>query len=257
MRLTSGFVTLLMGTSLSSLAQPPQVGTWAIDYAKSDGSEQVWEFTNLGSGLWEFKSDGVLITHFRMDDEECTTCPNALFWELIGPDTYLTSFVGLWARDVVKIAPDGSRLSYIQKHPGAKGELEDRVGTFQRLSGGPGLAGTWRSKSERSVFPPFVELSRAVGEWFVFKRTRPGFPGGETVCVLLLDGADHPCFNAFARGRTIAMNLTDARTLKVVRKINGERAADWVYTVSPDGESMTQTQRSVTGGSIQTVYKRR
>jgi hypothetical protein len=102
-----------------------------------------------------------------------------------------------------------------------------------------------------------VELRPGVGEWFIFERTRAGVPGGDWVCVLLLDGADHPCFNALAPGRTIAMNLIDARTLEVVRKVNGERAAEWVYTVSADGQSMTQIQGSITGGSIRTVYERR
>lgn len=169
MRFTSTFAILLMGTALTSLAQPPHVGTWAIDYAASDGGEQVWGFANLGSGLWEFRMKGRKVFHFRMDDEECPSCTGFHRWELIGPETYLTNLVGPWARDVVKIAPDGGSLSFIQRRPGATGELEDHVGTFQRFSGGPGLAGTWRVETEQSLSPPLVGLSPGVGEWFVFK----------------------------------------------------------------------------------------
>jgi len=258
MRFTSVFVIPSMCAALSALAQPPHVGTWEIDYGKSDGSEQVWTFVDLGSGLWEFQVGGRRIFHFRMDEDECGTCEASFYtWELIGPETYLTSFVGPWARDVVKIAPDGGSLSFIQKRPGATGELEDHVGTFQRFSGGPGLAGTWRSEFERSVSSPLVEFSPGVGEWFVFKWTSHSDLAQEWVCVLLLDGADHPCFNALAQGWTIAMKLIDARTLEAVLKANGDTDAESVYTASSDGTSMIRTQRSVAGGSLEAVYNRR
>ena len=258
MRFALVFVIPSMCAALSSLAQPPHVGTWEIDYAKSDGGEQVWSFVDLGSGLWEFQARGRRILHFRMDEDECPTCKASFYtWELIGPQTYLTSFVGPWARDVVNIAPDGGSLLFIQKRPGATGELEDHVGTFQRFSGGPGLAGTWRSEFERSVSAPMVEFSSGVGEWVVFKWKSHSDLAHEWVCVLLLDGAKHPCFNALARGWTIAMKLIDTRTLEAVIEANGDTDAESVYAVSPDGRSMTRTQRSVTGGSIQTVYNRR
>jgi hypothetical protein len=233
------------------------VGTWEIDYAKSGGGEQVWSFVDLGSGLWEFQVGGRRIFHFRMDDEECASCTGFHRWELIGPETYLTNFVGPWTRDVVKIAADGTNLSFIQRRPGVNGKLEDHVGVFQRVSGGPGLAGIWRSESERSLSPTLVELSPGVGEWFVFKWASHTDLAPEWVCVLLLDGADHPCFNALTQGWTISMKLVDARTLKAVVKANGDVDDESLYTASSDGRWITRTQRSVTGEGVTTVYARR
>jgi hypothetical protein len=255
MRFTFAFVILLI--PLTAPAQLPHLGTWAIDYATSDGGEQVWEFVDLGSGLWEFRSGGRRIFHFRMDDEACATCEASFYtWELIGRDAYLTSLVGPWARDIVKIAADDSSLSFIQRRPGATGELEDHIGTFQRLSGGPGLAGTWIAKVEKNTSPPTFDLNRGVEEWLVLKWTSLAEPTNEWLCVLLLDGADHPCFNALARGWTISMKLIDARTLQSVIKANGDTDTEVTYTVSSDGRSMVRTQNSVTGDSINTVYVR-
>jgi hypothetical protein len=137
--------------------------------------------------------------------------------------------------------------------------LEERALTFQRLSGGPGLAGTWRIESEQSLSQPLVELSPGVDEWFVLKWTRrSGVPGEDVLCVLLLDGVDHPCFGAvLGPGWTIAMKPGDARSREAVVKVNGDTETESVYTVSSDGRSMTRTQRSVTGGSIETLYNRR
>jgi hypothetical protein len=239
---------------LIASAQLPHVGAWVVDYAASDGGEQVWEYVDLGSGLWEFRSGGRRIFHFRMDDDACATCEASFYtWELIGRDTYLTSLVGPWARDVVKIAPDDSSLSFIQRRPGATGELEEHVGTFRRLSGGPGLAGTWIAKT-KNTSPPTLSVSAGVGEWLVLKWTSLAAPAW--TCVLLLDGADHPCFNALARGWTISMELTDARTLHSVIKANGATDVEATYTVSGDGRSMVRAQRSASGGTINTVYVR-
>jgi hypothetical protein len=255
MRFTFAFV--IVSIPLIASAQLPHLGTWAVDDAKSDGGEQVWEYVDLGSGLWEFRSGGRRIFHFRMDDDECATCEASFYtWELIGPDTYLTSLVGPWARDIVKIAPDDSSLSFIQRRPGATGELEEHVGTFQRLAGGPGLAGTWLAKSEKNTSSPTLNLSAGVEEWLVFKWTSLGGPANAWTCVLLADGADHPCFNALARGWTISMGLTDARTLQSVIKANGATDTKATYTVSADGRSMVRAQRSASGGIINTVYVR-
>ena len=257
MRFTFAFVIVLLGIPLTATAQLPHMGTWAIDYAASDGGEHVWEYVDLGSGLWEFRSGGRRILHFRMDDEACATCEASFYtWEPIGRDTYLTSLVGPWARDIVKIAPDDSSLSFIQRRPGATGELEDHVGTFERISGGPGLAGTWIAKVEKSLSPPTLDIGPGVEEWLVLKWTSLAEPTNEWICVLLLDGADHPCFNALARGWTISMELIDARTLQSVIKANGDIDTEVTYTVSSDGRSMVRAQDSVTGGSNNTVYVR-
>jgi hypothetical protein len=258
MRVTPVVVIASLLAATTSLAQPPHIGTWDIDYANSDGGEQVWTFADLGSGLWEFRVGGRRIFHFRMDLEPCATCETSFYtWELIGPETYLTSFVGPWARDVVKIAPDGDSLSFIQKRPGSGNQLEDHSGSFRRSSGGPGLAGTWRSELERSVSPASIQLGSGVGEWFVFKWTSHAELAQEWVCVLLLDGADHPCFHALAQGWTISMRQIDDRTLAAELKVNRDLHEASVYTVSADGRTMTRTQRSSTGAVIKTVYVNR
>jgi hypothetical protein len=251
------FAFVIVSIPLIASAQLPHLGTWAVDYTASDGAEQVWEYVDLGSGLWEFRSGGRRVFHFRMDDDACATCEASFYtWEIIGRDTYLTSLVGPWARDIVKIAPDDSNLLFIQRRPGATGELEEHVGTFQRLAGGPGLAGTWIAKSEKSTSPPMLSLSAGVEEWLVLKWTSLAGPANAWTCVLLLDGADHPCFNALARAWTISMELTDARTLQSVIKANGATDVEATYTLSADGGSMVRAQRSVSGGIINTVYLR-
>jgi hypothetical protein len=242
-----------MGIALNASAQPPQMGTWAIDYANSDRGEVVWGFDDLGSGLWQFSADGRRILQFRMDDNECATCVASEPWKAIGPDTWDTGWLSLsGVADIVKIAPDGGSLSITSRETARTGKPIDRVGTFRRLSGGSGLAGVWRMETERSTSPPLIELSPGVDEWLVFKSPTEG-----RVCVLLLDGADYPCSAAsLPPGWTIAMTVSEARALAVVVKKDGDMIEESTYTVSPDGRLMTQMERSASGRSLRTVYHR-
>jgi hypothetical protein len=217
---------------------------WAIDYASSDPGEVVFVFDDLGSGLWQFGVGRQPILQFRMDDNPCTSCVASEPWKPIGPDTWDTRWLSpSGAADVVKLAAGGDSLSLV---------TQGATHTFERLSGGPGLAGMWRMLAERSTSRPRIELSPAVDDWFVFKSPAEGL-----VCVVLLDGADYRCSSpSLAPGWTMAMKITDPRALAVVVKKDGETVAESTYAVSLDDRSMTQTEKSASGSTIKTVYTR-
>jgi hypothetical protein len=250
MRFGIPFLVPCLGTALIALAQPPHAGTWEIDYASSDPGEVVLAFNDIGSGLWEFSANGRRVLQFRIDAEPCASCQASEPWKPIGPNTWDTGWLSSsGAADIVKIAADGRSLSLVS---------EGTTRIFERLSGGPGLSGVWRLEIERSDSPPLIELSPAVDDWFVFKSPTEGL-----ICVLLLDGGDHHCssaaFSSAASSSpswTIAMRTTDMRTLAVAVKKDGETAAESSYTVSADGRSMTQTERSASGANVKTVYTR-
>jgi hypothetical protein len=102
----------------------------------------------------------------------------------------------------------------------------------------------------------WARFARSPRSSWLLKWTSLAGPANAWTCVLLLDGADHPCFNALARGWTISMELTDARTLQSVIKANGATDMEASYTVSADGRSMVRAQGSASGGIINTVYVR-
>lgn len=238
---------LLLGVAMDAVAQPPHIGAWTADYANSDRDELVLEFVDLGSGLWDFRQDGQHLLHFRVDDDrECSDCASEP-WRTIGSNAWDTGWLSGAGRDIVRVAPDGDTLSWTSTR---------FVRTFERLSGGPGLAGQWRSDTERSVWAPaWIEISPGVDEWLVLKF---GFTEQGTVCILLPDGADHPCFSPLMRAeRTAAAKLTEARSLELVIKREGETVSEWALEFSLDGRSMTQTRRSATGRTISTLYHRR
>lgn len=242
----------LVSFSGSALAQLPQEGRWAIDYARSDPGEVVWEFETLEPGLWQFHADGRRILQFRTDDEECASCIASEPWKLIARGTWDTGWIAQgWAHQIIEIAPDGGSLSVYSEKTGSDGERTGSLGTFERLSGGPGLAGTWRMETERSRSAPLIELEADPYDVLVFKSPTEGM-----ICVVILDGNDHPCFSALRKGWTRAMTMTDAGVLKALVKAGGETVARSTYTVSADGRSMIERTVSASGRSLTTAYRR-
>lgn len=252
MRISVVLLVPLLGTASNASAEPPHAGTWAIDYTSSDRGEVVWGFDDLDSGIWQFSSEGRRILQFRMDDNECATCVASEPWKAIGPGTWDTGWLGpSGAHQIIKIAEDGGTLSINTEETGPNGESIDRIRTFERLSGGPGLAGTWRLETG-STSPPLIELTPDPYDVLVFKSPAEGL-----VCVVILGGADYPCFAAvLAPGRTMAMTMRETQVLAIVLKQNGEPFSESTYTVSSDGKSMIQTTKSVSGRNIRTVYHR-
>jgi hypothetical protein len=258
MQLQAASVLLFLGIAPEALAQPPYLGAWTADYANSDRDEVVWEFVDLKSGLWDFRENGRHLVHFRIDDDhECSDCASEP-WRTLGPNTWDTGWQspsGLG--DIASIAPDGETLSWTSRNRGSEGDVSTRfVRAFARVSGGPGLAGQWRSETERSgLAPAWIEVGPGVDEWLVVEL---GSTDHGTVCVLLPDGADYPCFTPLVRAQhTAAVKITAARALEVVMKREGEISAEWTLEVSLDGTTMTQTRRSASGRTIDTLYRRR
>ena len=252
MRVPVLVLVTLSGTAFSAVAQLPHEGTWAIDYASSDPGEVVWDFEALAPGLWQFRSDGRAILQFRMDDQGCTSCLASEPWKVIGQNAWDTGWLSLSGlSDIVRIAPDDESLSITSRKAGRNGETIDRVRTFQRLSGGPGLAGAWRMATERSTSPPLIEFDSDPYDVVVFKSPTEGL-----ICVVILNGNDSPCFAAYTAGWTRAMTLSEIGDLEVLVKKDGKPVAESTYTVSPNGRSMLQSTVSASGGSLMTVYRR-
>lgn len=151
----------------------------------------------------------------------------------------------------MRIAPVDDSLTITSGEAARNGESIDRAWTFQRVSGGPGLAGTWRSETERSRSAPLIEFDSDPYGVLVFKSATEGM-----VCVVILDGKDYPCFAASKSGSTRAMTMTETGILKESVKQDGEQVAESTYTVSPDGRSMIQRTEAASGRSLTTVYHR-
>jgi hypothetical protein len=244
----AGLLILLVAGALAA-ADPPYAGTWKLDPSKSNLAGTMMTLTQLPSGEMEISAEGVSYK-FKLDGNDY---PDGLgdteAWSAIDANTWRTvsKLNGkTLSTDTLKVSSGGKTLTIQTTGTKPNGEKIDDTSTFQRVSGGPGLAGKWKSQSYKSSSPGVLEFIPSGADGLTFKMVDMNM-----TCDSKLDGKDYPCSGpTLGTGWTIALTKTGARTLGLVVKKDGKPMYKYVYTPSADGKTMTET-----GGSIATNEK--
>jgi hypothetical protein len=153
--------------------------------------------------------------------------------------------------DTVKVDGDTLTVSTAGKKP--NGEQMDTSTTFSRVSGGPGLAGKWKTKNVKASSASILELTPAAGDGLTYRAVDMGL-----VCDSKLDGKDYPCSGpTIAQGWTLAITKAGARSLDMLVKKDGKPFYKVNYTVAADGRSMTETGGAIAANeTVKVVYDR-
>ncbi|HZI78379.1 MAG TPA: hypothetical protein VFD69_02640 [Vicinamibacterales bacterium] len=223
-----GCVGLLFPVVLSA-ADPPYVGRWRVNEDKTDYGP-AFNFSPADSGALRFTQGdqsylvrfdgkeyphplGGLVRWIRIDDRS---------WE-----TTLTQNGKVIGNAIYQLSDDGQTLTTRPK----RGPGETVV--HRRTSGErQGLVGAW---SVKTASVSIVELAVAGGYDLVFSS-------GPAQCKANFDGQDHPTFvNGKPTGWSTCMIMKAGdRGFSFTVNINGKPFAVDTYTVSEDGQTLTQ-----------------
>ncbi len=228
-------------------ADLPIAGKWKVNYSKSDFGSTTVTYSTLPSGDWKSTADGQSY-RFKMDGSDS---PDGLggtaAWKAIDANTWQTTWKlngKTLTTDTLKLGADGI-LTSSTKGTKPNGEAIDQVTTLQRVSGGPGLAGKWKTKALQSGSADIIEFAPS-GNGLAFREPSMGM-----VCDGKLDGKDHACSGpTLGQGWAIAMTKSGAQSLTLAVKKDGKPFYHYSYTVSPDGKVLTAT-----GGAVATTEK--
>jgi hypothetical protein len=194
---------------------------------------------------------------FKMDGKDY---PDGLgdtaSWKSIGANTWQTTWKlngRVLTTDSLMLGTDGKSLTVNSKGTKPNGDAIDDTTTFQRVSGGPGLAGKWQTRNVKSSSPAVVEFASSGSDRLSFRLVDMGL-----ACDSKLDGKDYPCTGpTLPPGWTVAMNKAEARSLDLLVKKDGKPFFKVTYTVAADGKSMTETGgATATNEKIKIVYDR-
>ena len=155
--------------------------------------------------------------------------------------------------DTLTVGADGKTLTIDSNRIKASGETSKDVMTFQRVSGGPGLAGKWKTKNLKMSSPAVLALT-------------PSGPDGLTLtfvdenanCAAKFDGKDYPATGAmWPSGWTCALAKSGARAFDVTWKKDGKPMYKGTFTASGDGKTITEVGgAAATAEKIRVVYDR-
>ena len=230
---------ILASAQEPNVTAPPYAGTWRLNLAKSDFGETVVTYAETASGEMQLTTTGQSYT-FRMDGKDYPALYGATSaWKAIDDTTWETVVRQEGKRistGTTTLSPDGKTLTSNIKGQKPSGGTFDSTRVYERVSGGPGLVGSWKTKNRPVGTPDVVELIPAGTDGLTIR-----FPGDREQCEARFDGKDYPVVGPIAqRGLTLALRRTGARSFDVTGTQQGQRLFTIAFTVSDDGHTLTQ-----------------
>jgi len=214
----------------------PFLGRWKLNPAKSDLQTTRFVFDGAASGDITMRAQGLTQT-FRIDGKERPGVMGSMMtWTQTGPRSWKTVYrmAGVDNNiDQYTLSEDGKTLTmYTEFLVPVRSE---QTMTFTRLSGGPGLMGTWQTRTlqgDASLEMTSTDGKRVSIYWLPF--------GGRALAPT--DGTEVPVTGPptiVAPGMTVSLKVTGLRTFDLAMKDKGTNLTSGRFTVAPGGKTMT------------------
>jgi hypothetical protein len=256
MRIFKMFLGFIVTTATLAAADLPYAGKWKMNAAKSDFGESTVTYSQLPSGEMQSTADGQSYK-FKLDGKDYPDpFGDTAAWKSIDASTWETTWKlkgKVLVVDKLKLSADGQALTINSKGAKPNGESIDDTVTLQRVSGGPGLAGKWKTKNLKSSSPSVLELAPSGADGLVYRILDMNM-----ACDAKLDGKYYPCIGpTVGPGWTMAWLKNSPRSLEWSVQMNGKPMYKGAFTVSADGKTLTSTGgATATNEKIKVVYDR-
>ena len=139
-------------------ADLPFAGKWKTNLAKSDFGQAIFALESLPGGDWQSTSFGITYK-FKMDGKDYPDgMGGTVAWKALDADTWelVAKANGkVTETDTFKLGAGGKTLTANSKQMKADGGSLENTSVYERVSGGPPLAGKWKTK----------KVSGAAGPW--------------------------------------------------------------------------------------------
>jgi hypothetical protein len=249
-------VFTIAATTAVATADLPYAGKWKMNPAKSDFGETTVTYEPLPSGEMQATATGQSYK-FKMDGKDYPAWFGSdAAWKSLSPTSWQTTWKlkgKVLTTDTLTLSADGKTLTVNSKGTKPNGETIDDTVVSERVAGGPGLAGKWKTKNMKSASPSVLEFAPSGAGGLAFKIVDMGLS-----CDANLDGKDHPCSGpTLGPGWTVAFANQGARGVDMTVKNNGKLLFKMSYTVSADGKTLTENGTTTgTNEKTKVVYDR-
>jgi hypothetical protein len=218
----------------------PYAGRWKLNIAKSDFGETTVTYAKAGSDELQFTMAGQTYK-FKVDEKDYPSIlGRTAAWKQIDANTWETAIKQdgtLITTDTTRLSADGKSMTVHSKGPKPAGGTFEQTTVYERVSGGPGLEGKWKTKNVKSSAPTVLELTPSGSDGLMVK-----IPDFKIAADLKFDGKDYPATGpAMPPGLTLAIRKTGARSFDITEKQNGKPIFELSFAVSEDGKTLTET----------------
>lgn len=248
----------LVAVAVATLAasDPPYVGRWKLNPAKSDFKGTTISFAQAGPGEMQFSAVGQSYT-FKMDGKDYPALfGNTASWKQFDANTWETTqkLKGqVLSVDTTTLSADGKSLTIVSKGTKPNGEAFQETTAFERASGGPGLPGTWRTSQVTISSPSVLEIAPFETDGITLKLA-----DYKASCSAKFDGKDYPVTGpTVPAGWTLTIKKAGPQSFEMTQKMNGKTIFVTSFSASADGKTLTEEgTASATNEKIKAVYER-
>ncbi len=200
-----------------------------------------------------FEMSGISYT-FNVDGKEYPTPDGGTAsWKALDANTWeVTIRMNGKVAAVIKLSLEGNTLSSSASVEKPDGGTIDQAAKFVRASGGPGFLGKWKS-TEVKAPAVSMELTTNGADGLTAK-----FPEEGTTCTAKFDGKDYPVTGPLVGNKvSFSLKRTGPRSFEMTEKLGGKAIYLDKFSVSEDGNTLTNDAVSVSGKEpIKVVYDR-
>jgi hypothetical protein len=238
------FTTLWVFTCIAiahtAAAQNPFTGTWKMNQEKSQLAGDTMKFIAAEGDALELAAGGTKYS-FRPDGKSYgLPSGNVAIWRQTSPDSWSTEYRKtdgkLLSIDAWKLSPDGNTLSVTTSGAKANGDLYTDTVQYVRTAGTSGLTGSWKSTEVKLSSPNELTIQESGLDHLILK-----IAAIKASCEATLDGKDATVSGPdLPSGLRLSLTRTGPYSFRLVQKLNGTPVSSSEYTVSADGNTMTE-----------------
>jgi len=254
-RSASIVIVIVATVAAIAAADNPFIGKWKENLAKGDIAGAIVTYEQTAPAEMQVTSQGQSYK-FRMDEKEYPAMFGSVAaWKQVDDSTWETIHKTNGILDWItttRLSADGKTLVVSEKGKRSNGESFEDNETYQRVSGGPGLAGKWKLTQWKYSDAFVMEIAPYEGNGITWR-----FPWNATLNAKF-DGKDYAVTGpSTPTGSTMALRRTGPRSFDEVEKINGKVIYTGKVTVSADGKTLIEVLTPPgTSEKTKTVYDR-
>jgi len=231
-------VLLAISTSAALAADSPFVGTWKLNVGKSKLAGNTFTYTATATGF-QYSNGSTVKFDFATDGKDYPAFPGrTVSWTKVGDNTWDSVYKDDHGTVLSKIhrvlSPDGKTMTVTSTDYHADGTTSEETVTRARVSGGPGLAGTWKEvKVSPAADTTIISVPSAGHIKYEFPRDKQFVEGPVDGTPSRFQGQSVP------EGATVAFKQKAPNELEWSYAVKGTVMQRGVDTVSTDGKSLT------------------
>ncbi len=250
------FLIGVVACCLAAAADAPYAGKWKMNVAKSDFGETTLTYEPTAGGAMKATMDGQSYTFKTDGKDNMTPWGMTAAWKAVDAGTWETTEKTngkVTSNSTLKVSPDGKTLTIDAKRVKADGGTSTDSMTFQRVSGGPGLSGKWRTRKMNSSSPETMSLTPKGSDGLTISYGNIG-----AACDARFDGKAYPATGPlWPAGWTCTIARHGANAFDVIWKKDGKDMYRSTLTASPDGKTLTEDSSAAAASEkVKIVYDR-